>query len=383
MAYLCNFCTYADLVLERFVSHNTEVHRRDVTAEDCFRPVVVFWSLLECQEPHCVFLTNTEYKLARHMDDHVESDGPDERALSVRMEQLDEVTQAALVRQQRADMEEPSRLNKGMERARGLVSPPFRLDVAAPPKKDPESPEKIREEDLTPGELVRRLVQGGHASLKCFGTGRFLLDMRPHDARGPASPRRRLAPALDEDEVSESLETRMRDRVRTSRQPLPRDNSYTRARGARQGVMEYVKNLRMPPRNAHAVLLPLEIAARRRPATRYIAEFQREGTYLYVSFQRLPQPGQGAVTLRQQTSLGDLMVSGAAVTLVTGAPEAKKKTPPLMTAWTIVGPVFDVQTRPWSVIRKMQLALWISPGFYYYNDVENTVQYEVEAFTNY
>ena len=231
-------------------------------------------------------------------------------------------------------MEEPSLMNKELERRRGLFSPPFRLDISAPPKKNPESPEKIREEDLTPGELVRRSVRGGHASLKCFGTGRFLLEMRPRNARGPSSLTSRPAPSVDEDEGDESIAMRTRNRVRTSRQCIPMDNSYTRARGARERAMKFVKSLHMPPRNAHAVLLPLEIAARKRPAARYIAEFQRDGAYLYISFHRLPQPGQRAITFRE-------------------------------------------------TVRKMQLAFWISTGAYYYNDVENNTQFEVEAFVNY
>ena len=76
------------------------------------------------------------------------------------------------------------------------------------------------------------------------------------------------------------------------------------------------------------------------------------------------------------------MVCGAVITLVTGAPEAKKRAPTLTRAWTIVGPIFDVQMRPWSFVRKMQLSLWISTGAYYYNDVENNTQFEVEAFVN-
>ena len=132
--YMCRWCTYADLVTDRFQFHLSSVHRRTLDVESCFRPCIVFTTLEECDVRGCNFRTNTREKLHEHMPEHEElMDDPLEG--SVQLADLSENLRALVLRDQRREMGQQSTFNKTVERERGLVSPPLSLQLEVKPRR--------------------------------------------------------------------------------------------------------------------------------------------------------------------------------------------------------------------------------------------------------
>ena len=101
---------------------------------------------------------------------------------------------------------------------------------------------------------------------------------------------------------------------------------------------------------------------------------------MYICFFKLVEPCKGAITHRYDQTSGSIVVAGAVVTIFAGAPESRRGNDGSNTSWLTMGPIYDVQTRPWSIVRRIQLSSPPGPGNYYLVDAENRKQYDAEVF---
>ena len=365
MAYLCRYCEYADLVTDRFKVHVTTQHNSTINVEACFKPVVVFWALLECKEPECVFMTNNQAKLDKHAEIHRDDGG---RTITLPLDELSADMQREVLVQQRRNMETPSLNNKRVERSRGLDSPPLELHLKKKPTQSVSPRTTPPSDELSPGEFVHMMLAKGQATIKGFGRGNkvhlqvkdgrdrknWYLPMELDDIQPPRSS--------TTEEEGTHVATRTRSKMQGVRSGRGWPDEYTRAQGMQRKIFDLVKALPQPPTVARPMMTSLERAQRKRPAARYLAEIQILEETMYICFFKLVEPCRGAITHRYDQRSGSIVVAGVVVTLFAGAPGCKRGNEGSNTRWLTMGPIYDVQTRPWSVVRRIQLSSAPGPG---------------------
>ena len=154
MAYVCKYCTYSDLVTDRFTAHVLGQHGgRAINADEFFRKVAPFQELQQCPWEACEFRSHTLTRLNHHLTLH--SIQAAREASVVRVEDLSTDLQADLVVSQRRDMGAHSERRKLEERRQGLPSPPLVLNLELGKPVHTVRPKRVGEQRPTPPRGVQ------------------------------------------------------------------------------------------------------------------------------------------------------------------------------------------------------------------------------------
>ena len=294
-----------------------------------------------------VFFTKTDEKLVRHRLTHSKIVGPTEE-LTISMGDLSEAMQAALIRDQRRRMEEPSLMYKRVERSRGLVSPPFRLEVKGVEATSEASPdEDVSKTDEPDEPWVTKAVP----------RRRKIIPRTPDVVPGP------------DEEISTTRRIRSKTGAHNIKRKEDKKRPYVRTTETHMSymsrVLEITQTLPPPPRTGRPVYMTLERAAKLRPTARYIAEFVGIRQSWLMFFYELLQPMTGAVIRREEDDVpGSPVVAGIAVILHDGCPEARQVAQPAAYNWKWKATVYDVHSSPWTAVRKLQLSEMPHPGIF-------------------
>ena len=73
------------------------------------------------------------------------------------------------------------------------------------------------------------------------------------------------------------------------------------------------------------------------------------------------------------------VMAGAAITRHAGAPELRGRSKPSQIPWKVMGELVDTYTRPWMIVRRVQLSAFIPEGLYQLVDAHRRLLYEVEV----
>ena len=356
--YMCEWCTYSDLVTDRFQQHAALVHgRRDFDVEGCFRACAKFRELQECSWDECDFITNTYPRLNFHMYLMHSPRGAARspaRVATVRVDELDEAVAAGLVVQQRRDMAEQSMFRKVEERRHGLRSPPLTLMLEAAAE-EPTARGATANDNQPDDERQRRVVG--------FGRGKVQYADSP-----VVSPQR---PGTEDEQSEDSGDVHV---------VLSPQEARAQMAARDEQVFERVRQLPRPPRVGRAMYLPAERAAAKRPLARYLARMDHTHRPMFLFFFELMQPMTGAVVKRptEENNYTPVM-AGAAVTRHAGAPELRGRSQPSQIPWKVMGELVDTYSRPWMIVRRVQLSAFIPEGLYQLVDAHRRLIYEVEV----
>ena len=368
-AYFCQWCDYADLVTERFGDHLQYKHDKVVELEQFFKECDVFGRLIQCHFNECDFRTTTEAKLRMHMMDHSPTAEGDPEVAKIQIEHLQEALRQALKGQYRNNIAQQSAMNKVMERRHGLVSPP--ISVVVEIEKPTQSVRPERTTPSSPTTATNEMDAMASPVLACArrnlgrgrGLGEFVREynrMREESRPGRTSPPRYRRTAFD------GAMMRSNRRVHTFDQRL----------------FDMVRMLPLPPATGRPQYTPLERAVKARPLWRYVAELAGTTRPTFMGFGRCVQPMVGALTPTNEAVMKrNPIISGVCVSYHTGAPETGSKFAPNQMRWKFAGPVYDVETRPWSILRKVQIAYIPEDGLYQILDPEREEMWSVEIFT--
>ena len=386
--YMCRWCSYADLVTNRFERHIGTIHRRDIDVESCFKPCIVFGPLLECPVEECDFRTNSEVKLDAHKPVHEEEEQPGvDIQGTIQLGELSANLQRLIVREQRRKMAEQSTTNKIPERMTGLPSPPLTLDVEL---EKPVQPVRPRVTPPTEDNQPRR-----YKRVTGFGRGKIsfeMVDDGPLSPGVPSPPRwselrqvpRPPSPSPPPREPEEQpVAARTRRRVKRDKKKAMKQEDITpeRRNRIRRAQEELFCALRNKPRMAPRppFLLPIEQAAKAKPRARYIAELHGGDFTFFMCFYALMPACQAVLIQRRMDEKVDI-VQGVSVDYHLGAPETYRAGDPTTFRWTIRGPLYDVGTRPWSVVRKFQMSSTPEIKLYVLLNPESLARYNTEVF---
>ena len=373
---MCRWCAYADLVTTRFEGHLTTVHQRSINVEECFRPCMVFVSLIECDFRGCNFRTHTEEKMAQHRPVHEEDDSPASITLetTVRVGDLSEDVQKMLIKDQRRRMGDHSRLNKVCERERGLSPPPLELNVTLERQKNKG---KTRGTPSS-GDLNAKQPRTSKRKITGFGRGRTRLEVLELEDTDPENDgsvgvESRRSKLSAEQPVSSRTRRRMKNGDAVD---LQGDERRERTRRAQEELFSALRNL---PRKPQPMMLPLERAARQQPRARYIAQMFGGHYMFFMSFFELLPAFNGQLIHRRDDEKISV-VMGAIVNFHLGAPETHRAPEAMSERWNVKGPIYDVGTRPWSIVRKMQLSSTPDVDLYHLLNPATQNRYNTQVF---
>ena len=371
---MCRWCTYADVVTSRFENHLITKHDRVIDVEPLFKPCVVFWSLYDCNVNQCGFVTNTEAKLEEHKPTH--DDEPDTMGmeLTVQLSDLSVDLQRLVLQQQRHRMGEFSGVSKTIERVQGLHSPPLELTLDRPTQ-------EVRPQITPPVEQEPRR-QKKCKRVSGFGRGKLAVEVVEEKFSAPTTPE----PMEDATVVSPTTQeqqpvvTRTRRRVKKENKK-PEDITPARRERIIRAQRELYCALRNRPRFPQRVpfKLPIEKAAKIRSRARYIAELSGGERKFFMCFYAL-MPACHAVLINRREDEAIDVVQGVSVEYHVGAPETYRAGEPTTIHWNITGPLYDVGTRPWAVVRKLQLSSTPDPKLYVLFNPETMARYNTEVF---
>ena len=364
MAYVCRYCTYSDLVTDRFAAHVQQRHGGSpINPDDFFRYVEPFGELQMCPYHDCEFVTNSLPRLNVHLRVHTAERCA--KAQPIRVEDLSDALGASLVVSQRRDMEEQSLRRKVEEREQGLPSPPLVLHVNLDKPMQPVRPK------TSTAKHVKR-----PSSSVALGTD----DERQAAQRPRGRPRRSMVETPASTPVSRRAESVRRiprstpDVLHSCRRERRSTSPLTEMR-----VLQLVRNLPRPPMIWRPMFLPMERVVQMCPTMRYFAEMDHRSRAMFLCFRELPQPMAGAIT-RPTGSSGTQppVVSGVMVMLHSGAPDAHSLGQSFFSKWKLVGALVDTRTKPWTTLRKIQLTstvpegefMLVDPGRLLFIDVE-------------
>ena len=369
-AYFCQWCEYADLVTERFADHLQFEHDKVEDAERFFKECDVFGKLIQCHFDGCGFRTTKESKLRVHMLDHSPTTERDPEIAKIQIEHLQEALRQALKGQYRDNIAQQSAMNKTAERRHGLVSPPISLVIEMEKPTQPVRPERAT--PPSPNTPTRTTAMGSPV-LACarrnVGRGRgldaFVREynrMRDEPCPGGARP----SPPRYRRTMFDNTMTRSNRRIHQFDQHL----------------FEMVRMLPLPPATGRPQYTPLERAVKMRPLWRYVAELRGTTRPTFLGFGRCVQPMVGALTPTDESAMKkNPVISGVCVSYHTGAPGTGARFSPNQMRWKFAGAIFDVETRPWMVTRKIQIAYIPEDGLYQIIDPEREEMWPVELFT--
>ena len=364
--YMCRWCTYADLVTDRFQFHLSSVHRRTLDVESCFRPCIVFTTLEECDVRGCNFRTNTREKLHEHMPEHEElMDNPLEG--SVQLADLSEDLRALVLRDQRREMGQQSNFNKTVERERGLVSPPLSLQLEVKPRRKfiPRPPPTPTMTSPVPGTQKRDV------NLTGFGRGKFHLAQQEE-------PKRRMGRAQMCKFPHEPGYQPMSSRNKRKNKQGDVEEQLTDEQRRRKIQEEAFRALRDIPRpRRRPMLLPLERVVRRNTHARYIAELTGGHRTFYMLFFELLPVCNALLIQREEEVVSQ--VTGIVINHHMGSADAYRADDGHGVQWEVRGPMYDVYTRPWSVVRRVQLSSTPPNELYYVLNPVTEVRYATEV----
>ena len=369
-AYLCRWCPYADLVTDRFQFHLSSVHGRTIDPESCFSGCNVFFTLKSCDVRGCNFITNTKEKLERHVPDHDELEDDPPLVRSVMLGELSHDLQVKVVEEHRRNMGKQSAMNKTVEREEGLISPPLELMIRPNPRTEPRA-------DPTSEPSSPPRIAG-------FGRGKIrLVDEEEEGGQQPETRRRRgaMMTKFPYEEGEQPVASRTRQRARGRAVSHGNDNSpmrRERARVIQEELTKAMNELPFPQRVRRPTLLPMEKAARARSQARYIAELTGGRRIFYMCFYELITPCDG--TLIQRVPKNNIVVTGCVINYHAGSPGMFRGVQSVPCRWDIKGPMYDTYTRPWTVVRKVQLESTPSDGMYYVFDPRLRERHPAEVF---
>ena len=145
-------------------------------------------------------------------------------------------------------------------------------------------------------------------------------------------------------------------------------------------IFNLVRDLPQPPVIGRPMYLTVERVARMRPLARYIVRMDHPRHPMFLCFRHLMEPMTGAVVRRigsDQTRAP--VVAGAIVMRHAGAPGGHPLAQPFYAKWKLMGEVFDTHTKPWTVVRKLQLSATIPEGHFQLVDPDNMVIINLEV----
>ena len=172
------------------------------------------------------------------------------------------------------------------------------------------------------------------------------------------------------------MASRTRRRVKKSEvEKLQEEKRRERTRRAQEELFSALRNL---PRR-QPMMLPLERAVRQQSRARYIAQLFGGHYMFFMAFYELVPAFNGQLIRRcegEQISI----VTGVIVNYHLGAPETHRAAEAISERWNVKGTIYDVGTRPWSVLRKMQLSNTPDVDLYYLLDPATQKRYSTEVF---
>ena len=116
---------------------------------------------------------------------------------------------------------------------------------------------------------------------------------------------------------------------------------------------------------------------RMRPMARFLVRIQSHRHCMFLCFKKLPEPTVGAIVHCVGTDRGKpTILTGAVVTLHSGVPDVPQQ--PMCVNWKLIGEMVDTRTRPWTVVRRVQLSQAVAEGPFQLVDPERGVFYDVE-----
>ena len=349
---------------ERFADHLQFAHDRVMNVEDCFKSCNVFGRLRECHFENCQFRTTENDKLSIHMIDHSPSaEAPPEMA-KIQIEHLQEALRKALGTQYRNNIAMQSSMNKLMERRHGLVSPPVELVVeieepnqpvqrnVMPPSPLPSPPKPV----LSPASSNAQRILGRGRGLAAFVAERENM-RRAGQLESPPRYRRTMFDG---------------SMFRAARRVHQHD----------ERLFDVIRAMPFPPCTGRPQYMPLERAVRSRPLWRYMVELKGTSKLIFMGFGRRVEPMTGAIVPTDATAMRrNPVVSGIVVDYHAGSPEAGRRTPANRMQWKYYGILYDVETKPWMILRKVQLAKIPDEGLYQVMDPEREEIYPTEIFS--
>ena len=302
-----------------------------INEDEYFRKVVPFRELQACMYEGCDFRAHTLQRLNIHLREHTLR-----AALQTSVARVSDLSHEMGVRlavSQRRDMGEQSLRRKQEERDQGLSPPPLVLDLGV---------EEVQTDDQ------RRARGRARSQLRTW---------KPAMEATPASP----------------------NKGGRQRSPGPYDCHVDFPPRTRAEIFKMIKALPNPPMLARQQYLPTERITLMRPRARYIVRMQHPRQQMFLCFSELPMPMVGAIIHREASDGGrPTILTGAVVTVHSGTPEAQELPQPMYVRWKLAGEMVDVRTKPWTVIRRVQLAQPVPEGCFQLVDPENLAIVDVE-----